>query len=413
MWKILLGEFFNDLRTQKTRAFLTMFAVAWGTLAISLLLAFGEGMKIQMVNGLLNAGDKVVRIYGGETSIVYQGLPKGRPVRFTEEDYRLIQSVPEVDQVTRHYGRWGTRLTYERNSTTTYAIGVEPSFGDMSRMYPQDGGRFLNAIDYRDKKRVVFLGDKMAERLYGKDSPVGKLLEIDGIPFTVIGVMQNKLQTSMSNGPDANRAVIPASTWEAIYGPRTIPFFVVRPKNVLESETMMLNIKHVLARYHKFDLNDDQAISTWDFIENERESRKVFLGIQLFLGAVGTLTLIIAGVGVANIMYVVVKERTTEIGIKLAVGARRRHVLAQFLFESVLICATGGAVGFAISMTLIKLVSMIPAQEGAMAYFGKPQVSMPILLSCIGMLIGIGLFAGFFPARRAANLDPVESLRYE
>lgn len=413
MWKILISEFFNDLRTHKTRAFLTMFAVAWGTLAISLLLAFGEGMKIQMVNGLLNAGDKVVRIYGGETSVTYQGLPKGRPIRFTEEDYRLIKSVPEVDQVTRHYGRWGTRLTAGRNSTTTYAIGVEPSFGDMSRMYPQGGGRFLNAIDYRDKKRVVFLGDKMAERLYGSEPAIGKTLEIDGLPFTVVGVMQGKLQTSMSNGPDANRAVVPASTWEAIYGPRTIPFFIVRPKNVLESETMMQNIKRVLARRHKFDVNDEQALGTWDFIENERESRKVFLGIQIFLGAIGTLTLVIAGVGVANIMYVVVKERTKEIGIKLAVGARRRHVLAQFLFESLLICVTGGLVGFGISMTLIKLVSMMPAQEGAMAYFGSPQVSMPILLTCIGLLIGIGLISGFFPARKAASLDPVESLRYE
>lgn len=413
MWKILISEFFNDLRTHKTRAFLTMLAVAWGTLAISLLLAFGEGMKIRMVNGLLNAGDKVVRIYGGETSLVYQGLPKGRPIRFTEEDYRLISSVPEVDMVTRHYGRWGTRLTHERNSTTTYAIGVEPSFGDMSRMYPQSGGRFLNAIDYRDKKRVVFLGDKMAERLYGKGSPVGTLLDIDGIPFTVIGVMHSKLQTSMSNGPDANRAVIPASTWEAIYGPRTIPFFVVRPKSVLQSPAMMQNITHVLARHHKFDVNDEQALFTWDFIENEKESRKVFMGIQLFLGAVGALTLVIAGVGVANIMYVVVKERTKEIGIKLAVGARRRHVLAQFLFESVLICATGGAVGFAISMSIIKLVSLIPAKEGALAYFGSPHVSVPIVLTCIGLLMGIGLFAGFFPARRAASLDPVESLRYE
>ena len=370
-------------------------------------------MKITMVNGLLNAGDKVVRIYGGETSLVYQGLPKGRVIRFTEDDYQLIRRVPEVDQLTRHYGRWGTRLTHERNSTTTYAIGVEPSFGEMSRMYARPGGRFLNALDYRDKRRVVFLGDEIAERLYEHESPVGKRLDIDGLPFTVIGVMQKKLQTSMSNGPDANRAVIPASTWEAIYGPRTIPFFIVRPRSVLESPTMMENIKHVLSRRHKFDMSDDQAIYTWNFIENEKESRKVFRGIQMFLGAVGALTLIIAGVGVANIMYVVVKERTKEIGIKRAVGALRRHVLAQFLFEALLICITGGAVGFAISMSIIKFVSLLPKQEGAMAYFGSPQVSLPILLTCIGLLIGIGLVAGFFPARKAAGLDPVESLRYE
>jgi putative ABC transport system permease protein len=415
MWKILLAEFWGDMKAHRTRAILTMVAVAWGTLAIALLLAFGEGLKRRLVSGLLNAGDKVVRIYGGETSRAYQGLTKGRSINLTEEDVEALRaSVPEIDLISLHYGRWNTSLKYERQKTTTYAIGVAPAFEDMSRMYPQSGSRFLNDFDMQEKRRVVFLGPEIKKRLLGEENAVGKVIDIDGLPFTVIGVMQSKLQTSMSNGPDVSRAVIPATTYKTLYGPRYVGFIIVKPKNVLQTEQMMKKLTAVLARRHKFDPEDSRALGSWNFVENEKETRKVFLGIQIFLGAVGALTLVIAGVGVANIMYVTVKDRTKEIGLKMAIGARRRHVLAQFIFEALLICLSGGMAGLAVAGGIIKFFSLLPKSDsGAMAYLGTPTISFPIMLICATLLATIGLLAGYFPARRAASVDPVESLRYE
>ncbi|MCG3117893.1 MAG: Macrolide export ATP-binding/permease protein MacB [bacterium] len=415
MWKILLAEFWGDMKAHRTRAILTMVAVAWGTLAIVLLLAFGEGLKNRLVSGLLNAGDKVVRVYGGKTSLSYQGLTKGRRIRLTEEDLEALRaSVPEIDLISPHYGQWNTKLRYAQQKTTTYAIGVAPSFEEMSRMYPQAGSRFFNDFDMLEKRRVAFLGPEIKKRLMGDEDAVGKMVEIDGIPFTVIGVMQSKLQTSMSNGPDVNRAVMPATTFKTLYGPRYVDFIIVRPKSILQTDQMLKNITTILARRHKFDPDDARALGTWNFVENEKETRKVFLGIQIFLGAVGALTLVIAGVGVANIMYVTVRDRTREIGIKMAIGARRRHVLAQFVFEALLLCISGGVAGLFVAWSIISLFGLTPQSDsGAMAYLGRPTISPMIMLVCASLLTVIGLLAGYFPARRAASVDPVESLRYE
>ena len=177
---------------------------------------------------------------------------------------------------------------------------------------------------------------------------------------------------------------------------------------------MKAELYRVLARKYRFDPKDERALGIWDFIESEKETLAVGLGIQIFMGLVGAFTLLIAGVGVANIMYVVVKERTQEIGIKLALGARRRHIMAQFLFEALTIAVSGGLVGLATAALIVLGVDAIPtADNPAMQYILNPKLSWPIALICVGILIGVGLIAGVLPARRAAAVDPVESLRYE
>lgn len=414
MWKILVEEFLGDLKSQKTRAFLTMFAITWGTIAVVLLLSFGEGMKHTFVNGLLNAGDRIFMIYGGETSMTYQGLPKGRGIRLTEEDLELLKrSIPGIDMASISYGRWGATLKAGDNKTTTYMEGVQPSFEEMRHMYPSLGGRFLNNLDMEEKRRVVFLGNEITEKLFGTTDAVGKSVEIDGLPFTVVGVMQKKLQTAMNNGPDANRAIIPASTFKTIYSRTRVNHFLARPRDITRSEFVKQEIYRVMGRRHKFDPKDERALGMWDMVEAQRITRKVSLGMQIFLGVVGGFTLFVAGVGVANIMYVVVRERTREIGIKLAVGARRIHIMSQFVFESLLISFSGGAIGLAFSGLVVEAVSKIPNKTGALEFLANPMLSWPIALTCVGILAIIGLLAGLFPARKAAALDPVESLRYE
>ena len=413
MIKLLLAEFWADLKVQRTRALLTLFAVFWGTLTIVLLLAFGEGLKRAVVEGVVGAGSRMFMVYGGETTEPYEGLPGGRRIRLVEEDLDLLlESVPEIDRASVSYGRYGTLLESAALTTTTMMEGVDPDFSELRSMFTADG-RFINDRDVAERRRVVFLGDSIAGRLFPAGDAVGRTVRIDGLPFTVVGTMAAKAQTSMNNGPDADRAIIPSSTLRTVYGHTRVSSLLIRPRALREAALVERRVYEVLGSRHSFDPADTRALRVWDFIENERMTRNIGLGIQIFLGVVGALTLIVAGVGVGNIMYVVVRERTREIGLKLAVGARRRHILAQFVFEAVLICFAGGFAGLALAATLVTAVAGLPDTNQAMFFIGNPALSWPITLTTVGVLVSIGVLAGVFPARRAASLDPVESLRYE
>lgn len=413
---ILLEEFIGDLKLQRTRAFLTFFAVAWGTLAVVLLLAFGEGLKRTIRDGLLGAGERIFMIYGGETSKAFAGLGEGRHIRLVEEDLELLtRAIPDVDRGSLSYGRWGTAFQIGKTRTNAFLEGVGPEHESMRHMEPATGGRFINASDVVQKRRVLFLGNKLADRIFGKGvNAVGKTVVLDGLPFLVVGVLKKKFQDSSNNGPDADRGVIPFSTFKTVFGNRFVNHLIIQPHDASRGPFVKTALYDVLGRRYRFDPTDVRALGIWDFIEGEKENLAVGLGIQIFMGLVGAFTLVIAGVGVANIMYVVVKERTQEIGIKLALGARRRHIMAQFMFEAMLIALSGGLAGLTVATLIVLGVAAIPTEGNpAMQYILSPTLSWPITLLCVGILIGVGLLAGILPARRAAAVDPIESLRYE
>lgn len=389
-------------------------AIAWGTISIVLLLSFGEGMKRALMKAQHGLGEDIVIMWGGQTSIPYHGLGKGRRIYFLDEDVELLQKrVPEIELIGGEYTRWGVSITYKKNTVSEHLTGVYPSFKDMRAHYAEIGGRFIDDLDMTNKRRVVFLGNELKKRLFGEEDAIGKTIILNNIPFTVIGVMIKKLQMGMYGGPDWDKATIPATTFKAIFGHKYLNNIVYKPRDTSKAEEAKKEIQRVLGGKYKFDPKDDKALSLWDVIEGEEIFEKVLFGFHIFLGIIGGMTLLIAGVGVANIMYVAVKERTREIGIKMALGAKRFHIMSQFLLESLLIAIIGGGLGIIFSVIIIKIWGAIPVKADWMQWLGKPVISMEIAVITAVILGAIGIISGIFPSRKAASVNPIESLRYE
>lgn len=409
----LIKEFFNDMGNHRLRTALTLIAITWGTMSVVLLLAFGEGFGTAMRRGMVNAWNRVLIVYGGETGKVYQGLPKGRGIGLEESDVVLLKAaVPNIVMASPQY-RKNAELFHGKTRLTTECEGAGPDFEVMRAMYPQSGGRFIDGNDIRFQKRSLFLGPEIAGDLFKDENPIGKVVLLDNVPFTVVGIMEKKLQTSMNNGPDSRRAIIPYSTFRTLYGYEHINTILLKPASPNMQAQITSEIRRVLGQKYRFDPTDERAVGVFDTMMIDEIIKKVSLGVTIFLGIVGFFTLMIAGVGVANVMYVVVKERTREIGIKMAVGARKSYILAQFIFEALFLSLLGGISGLMLSWGIVYAVSFIKSDSGPMQFLGHPLLSIGIMFFTVTVLTLIGLFAGVFPARKASSVDPVESLRYE
>jgi putative ABC transport system permease protein len=404
--KDALRQLLRDVRGEKLRTFLTIFGIVWGTVAISLMLAFGTGLHKHLIQQTAGLGDRIVIAWPGLTSIPFEGLGKGRRVRIREEDIDAIaHDVAGLKGISGEYQN-NLKITYGTKTMSADASGVTDSFGRMRNLIPAAGGRFIDALDIDQQRRVVFLGDKLAGDIFGKTNPVGSTISIEQSPFLVVGVMQEKDQDSNYSGPDNQKMFMPSTTMRALVGAKYVNNFVFQADAGTSTKQLNDRLRVAFGKRLRFDGKDKEALSMWDTTEQFEFFDIFMLAFNSFLGIIGLLTLIVGGIGVSNIMNVVVEERTREIGIKMALGAKQGWILRQFLIETLIVTIVGGAVGFAIS---IGVCAIFPKDLNE--YVGQPTVS-PIVALLTAVALGVvGLVAGYFPARDAARLDPVVAMK--
>jgi putative ABC transport system permease protein len=359
-------------------------------------------------------GHNLAVMWPGNTGRPWQGLPAGRSIRPKIEDVQLLD-----ERLQGHWGvsgeihNWGVTMTQGDRTVTGMVIGASEQYGRLRKQIPEMGGRYLNALDHEMRRRVVFLGDELAKELFGDEDPVGGTVTLDGMPYTVIGTMVPKVMMGNYGGMDEDHAIVPISTYKSQWGRETLSVLVVRPNDPNRMEHLLQQVHEVLGAKLGFDPEDERVLGTWNTIESSKVTVNMSIGIQMFLGVIGGLTLIVGGIGVANIMYAVVKERTREIGVKMAVGARRGWITWPIVLEGLAYTLLGGTIGLLMAVGVVAALGAMPTDDSALRMLGKPTLSIQIGLGTAAILGTIGLLAGYFPARRAASIDPAETLRYE
>ena len=404
------GSFFRqlarDLWSQKLRTFLTTFGIIWGTVAVSLLLAFGHGLHRQMIKSVAGLGDRIVIAWPMRTSMIFEGLGKGRRMRMMEEDIAYLEA--QVELIAGISSEYSDNLIarYGDRQRSVSVSGVSPAYGTMRNMIPAVGGRFINDLDVEQRRRVVFVGNELAEDLFGTHEAVGETVMIHGSPFLIVGVLVPKEQDSSYSGRDHSKMIIPGSTFRAITGQKYMDDFIYKAPSPELNDALNEQVRAALSSRLRFHPDDDQAVQVWDTTEMFVFMDAFMLGFQIFLGIMGVLTLVVGGIGVSNIMNVVVEERTREIGIKMALGARSRAILTQFMLETMILTAVGGGIGLAISFAIC---SAFPVNLEE--FVGLPTLSPGLAMLTASILGLVGFVAGYFPARDASRLDPVIAMK--
>ena len=406
---MFIKQILRDIRGQKLRTVLTLFGIFWGTAAVILLGAFGFGIHEMQAKAFRGLGENIVIVWGRSTAKSFEGLPRGRRILQRLDDIKFIkEQVPEIKYISPEYTHWNRPLVYGKKKLAVPVIGVWPEFGDMRNLIADMGGRFINQRDLDEQRRVCFIGNELSEDIFGEEKEVvGKVIQISGIPFTVIGVLKKKDQDSSYNSRDSRKVVMPSTTFTTIYPQNYVDDVVYSAQSKKVHALAKQKYYQIMGKRHKFDPSDEQALMMWDTTENSEFFTYFFWGFRIFLYIISIATLIVGGIGVANIMYVVVEERTREIGLKMALGAKGGFILRQFLMETMFLTFLGGISGYLFAYSIIQMFLKLNLED----YIGIPQVSTFVSVGTITALLLIAVLAGYFPARRASTMNPVQALK--
>ncbi len=401
-------EIFSTIRKNKLRTLLTGFSVAWGIFMLIILLGSGYGLE----NGVKREfeGDAVnyLSINAGITSMPYKGMKPGRRLRFTNEEKGQLAKLEGVDKSSGRTAVWANNTLSYRNEYGNFDIyAVSPDYKYVESLIIMQG-RYLNEIDEDEHRKVVVLGKLVNEALFKSEDPLGKYIKVSGVPFKVVGTFDDP-----GGDRDLTRVYIPLTTAQRVFNMQNRVGSILLnlgDASVEESLEMIETIKQDLSETMVFDPADPRALFVYNSIENYQNLMRLFSSIRFFIWIIGIMTIIAGIVGVSNIMMIVVKERTKEIGIRKSMGATPWSIISLILQESILITAFAGYVGLVLGVGLLELLSNVLPETD---YFANPEVNMQVAIAATLILIFCGALAGFVPARKAASVKPVIALRDE
>lgn len=411
----LIRDTLQTLLAHKLRAGLTMFGLIWGVVSITLMAAAGDGFREGQRRVAMQFGENIFIVFPGRTSLQAGGLRAGRRTAWTVYDHQnLAPQAPSCEFILPELGRGNVPVRSDFNAASLMVTGSQPPF-QVIRYLPVAEGRFFSWEDDAQGRRVAFLGSDVRTQLFASHQAVGKTITIAGLPYLVIGVMQSKEQDSSYDGRDVNKVFIPYGAMirdlpqPPPYVPGTIDQFIIKARTLGLHETCVAEVRRGLARIHNFDPEDKEACPIWDTVKESRAFATMADGMKYFLGAMGVVTLLLGGIGTMNVMLVAVRERTREIGLRMAVGATRTQILHMFFLETFIIVFLSGAIGLAFAHTVCHYVNKLPMPQ----YFAGLWATWQVGAACVVLLGLVAVGSAMYPASRAASIDPIEALRFE
>ncbi len=423
-----MRQIFQEMAAEKLRLGLTILAVAWATLCIAAMLAVGEGIRQGVLKTAQNGNGNLIYLTGGMATVDHGAFHQGKFLTLKMDDSEVVRALPDVKSVAPT-AKWKERITVGDRSSWQESLAVTSEFQSMTNLVPMAGGRWLNPLDQKETRKVVVLGYEQAADLFNPNedfswfatvtlqvNPVGKKVKIGNEEFTVVGVLE-KNSAQIEQGDLINySSFVPLATWKRFHVNGEIGGINVQPQADVDREALAKTIRQVIARKHGASVSDEQVVQVDDMFLKQKSMQQFLIGLQSFLGIIGFVTLAVAGVGIANVMYATVKRSTRDIGVRMAVGATPTAIRMHYLVQSLLTMMMGGALGLGVTYALVSAISSIPLEGNAFyEQLGKPvpELSWVVVAIVILTLVIIGVASAWLPANRAAKVSPLEALQSE
>ncbi|ODX25449.1 ABC transporter permease [Vibrio parahaemolyticus] len=423
-----MRQIFQEMAAEKQRLGLTILAVAWATLCIAAMLAVGEGIRQGVLKTAQNGNGNLIYLTGGMATVDHGAFHQGKFLTLKMDDSEVVRALPDVKSVAPT-AKWKERITVGDRSSWQEPLAVTSEFQSMTNLVPMAGGRWLNPLDQKETRKVVVLGYELAADLFNPNedfswfatvtlqlNPVGKKVKIGNEEFTVVGVLEkNSAQIELGDLINYS-SFVPLATWKRFHVNGEIGGINVQPQADVDREALAKTIRQVIARKHGASVSDEQVVQVDDMFLKQKSMQQFLIGLQSFLGIIGFVTLAVAGVGIANVMYATVKRSTRDIGVRMAVGATPTAIRMHYLVQSLLTMMMGGALGLGVTYALVSAISSIPLEGNAFyEQLGKPvpELSWVVVAIVILTLVIIGVASAWLPANRAAKVSPLEALQSE